>query len=144
MTLKETATDELSLLLPTGNKNDDKFVQKAIDRIDQSLNPAWWIDDSTLDPKDGKHVFDREHQAVQELMKVKTVDVQAAINLIMTADRQLALKELLAAIDADGNAGRIQKVMDRMDDAAANVANGDYAKAVLDYKKAWQEAIKAG
>ena len=88
-------------------------------------------------------MFDREHQAVQELMKVKTVDVQVAVDSIITADRQLALKELLAAIDAGGNASRIQKAWDRMADAAENVADGEYAKAVLDYKKAWQEAIKA-
>jgi len=34
--------------------------------------------------------------------------------------------------------------MDRMADAADDVADSNYAKAVLDYKKAWQEAIKAG
>ena len=107
MNLKQITSDELSLLLPTGNKNDDKSIQKAIDRIEQSLNPDWWVDDSTLDPKDGGKVFDREHQAVQELMKVKTVDVQASIDSILTADRQLALKQLLAAIDAGGDAGRI-------------------------------------
>ena len=106
--LKETTSDELSSLLPTGNKNDDKSIQKAIDRINESLNPAWWIDNSTLDPKDGGKVFDREHQAVQELMKVKTVDVQAAIDSILSADRQLAFKEILEADDAGGNAGRIQ------------------------------------
>ncbi|MDH3194031.1 MAG: ExeM/NucH family extracellular endonuclease, partial [Acidimicrobiia bacterium] len=143
MELKEITSEELSLLLPTGNKNDDTFVQKAIDRLDQSLNPDWWDSDSTLDSKDGGKVFDREHQAVQELMKVKTVDVQAAVDSIITADRQLALKQLLAAIDAGGDAGRIQNAMDRMADAAASIADADYAKAVLDYKKAWQEAIKA-
>ncbi len=143
MNLKEITRDELSLLFPTGNKNDDKFVQNAIDRIDQSLNLDWWDGDSALDPKDGGKVFDREHQAVQELMKVKTVDVQSAIDSIMTADRQLALKQLLDAIDAGGNEGRIQNAWDRIADAAASIADGDYAKAVLDYKKAWQEAIKA-
>jgi predicted extracellular nuclease len=144
MTLKEITSDELSALLPTGNKKDDKSIQKAIDRIDQSLNADWWEDGSTLDPKDGGKVFDREHQAVKELEKVKTVDVETAIGHLIEADRQLALKELLDAIDAGGNERRIQKAWDRMADAAENVADGNYAKAVLDYKKAWQEAIKAG
>ncbi len=37
-------------------------LAQAIEQIDQSLEPAWWLDDVTLDPEDGKHVFDREHQ----------------------------------------------------------------------------------
>jgi predicted extracellular nuclease len=141
--LKETAVTELTLLLPTGDKQDDKFIQKAIDLIDESFNPDWWVDSATLEPKDGNHVFDREHQAVQELQKVETVDVQSAIDQLVDADRQLALVQLIAAIDAGGDPDRIQAAFDRMSDAAANVANGDFAKAVLDYKKAWQEAVKA-
>ncbi|MDH3260543.1 MAG: ExeM/NucH family extracellular endonuclease [Acidimicrobiia bacterium] len=140
---KESAQADLEALLPTGNKNDDKFVQKAIDRIDESLNPAWWIDSSTLDPKTGNFVFDREHQAVQELEKVATVDVSTAIDPILEADRQLALKQLIAAILGGGNASRIVQAQGNMADAAANVAAGDFANAVLDYKKAWTNAVKA-
>jgi predicted extracellular nuclease len=123
-TLKETAVTELSLLLPTGKKKDDQRIEKAIGWIDQSLNPKRWDDSSTLDPKTGKHVFDREHQAVQELQKVATVDVQAAIDALVNADRQLALKQLTLAMLGGGDPGRI-------------------AKAVLDYKKAWTNAVKA-
>jgi predicted extracellular nuclease len=143
MGLKETASLELSLLLPTGDKQDDHFIEKAIERIDQSLNPDWWVDGSTLDPKTGNHVFDREHQAVQELEKVTTVDVSAAIDQILEADKQLALKELITAILGGGNPDRIAKAQGNMADAADHVANGEFAKAILDYKKAWQNAIKA-
>jgi predicted extracellular nuclease len=143
MGLKETASLELSALLPTGDSQDDHFIEKAIERIDESLNPDWWLDASSLDPKDGNHVFDSEHQAAQELQKVTTVDVSAAIDQIVTADRQLALKELIAAILGGGNPGRIAQAEGNLADAAAHVANGEFAKAVLDYKKAWQNAIKA-
>jgi hypothetical protein len=141
--LKETASFELSLLLPTGDKKDDKYIQEAIDRIDQSLNPDWWLDASTLDPKNGKLVFDREHQAVQELMKVKTVDVQAIIDALVEVDRQIAHQQLIAAINGGGDPGRIATAQDNMADAAEHVAAGDFAKAVLDYKKAWTNAVKA-
>jgi predicted extracellular nuclease len=140
---KEAARLELSLLLPTGNDQDDHFIEKAIDRIDQSLNPAWWTGPSTLDPRTGKHVFDREHQAVVELQKVNTVDVQAAIDALVDADRQLALKQLTSAILGGGDPGRIADAQANMADAAAHVTAGDFAKAVLDYKKAWTNAVKA-
>lgn len=143
MSLKHDTIDELSAVLPTGNNKDDKVIEKAIDRVDQSLTAAWWIDSTTLDAKGGKHVFDREHQAVQELQKVNTVDVQAAIDHLVEADRFLAQKQLDTAMANGGNAGDIEKAQGNMSDAAAHIANGDYAKAVLDYKKAWQNSVKA-
>ncbi|NNE97337.1 MAG: ExeM/NucH family extracellular endonuclease, partial [Acidimicrobiales bacterium] len=143
MSLKLETIDELSALLPTGNTTDDKFIQKAIDRIDQSLNPAWWVDLATLDPGTGGQVFDREHQAVQELQKVNNVDVQSAIDQIVEADRLLAQRQLDAAIAAGGDAKDIAKAQGNIADAVANAASGNYAKAVLDYKKAWQNAVKA-
>ncbi len=141
--LKLETIDDLSALLPTGDKKDDKSVQKAIDRIEQSLNPAWWIDSATLDSKNGKHVFDRERQAVQELQKMSTVQVQSAIDQIVEADRLLAQRQLDAAISGGGDAADIAKAQGNMADAVANAASGNFAKAVQDYKKAWQNAVKA-
>ena len=92
---------------------------------------------------DGKHVFDRARQAVNELQKVDTVDVQAAIDQIVEADKQLALQQIIAAILAGGDPDRIAQAQANFADAAANAANGKFAKAVQDYKKAWQNAIKA-
>ena len=141
--LKVIARGDLAAALPTGNKQDDKRIEKAIERITQSLSPAWWIDESTLDPNSGNHVFDREHQAVQELEKVSTVDVQSAIDQLVDADRRLAGLQLLAAIDAGGNPQDIAKAQGNLADAEAHVAAGDFSKAIGDFKKAWQNAIKA-
>ncbi len=139
---KERVQLELAALLPTGDGQDDFFIQKAIDRIGESLNPAWWQGEA-LDPKTGNHAFDREHQAVVELQKVATVDVSAAIAGILDADFQLAFQALNAAILGGGDAGRIAQAQGNFADAAANIANGNFANAVLDYKKAWTNAVKA-
>jgi hypothetical protein len=141
--LKLDTIDDLSALLPTGDSQDDFFIQKAIDRVDESLNPARWIDSATLDPKTGSSVFDREHQAVQELQKVNTVDVQSAIDQLVEADRILAQKRLDEAILAGGSANEIAKAQGNIAEAEDHVADGDYAKAVLAYKKAWENAVKA-
>ncbi|MDH3463768.1 MAG: ExeM/NucH family extracellular endonuclease, partial [Acidimicrobiia bacterium] len=141
--LKEATSIELSALLPTGDRQDDHFIQKAIGRVDDSLNPARWTGPATLDLKTGKLVFDADHQAVQELVKVATVDVQWAIDWILTADRQLALQQLNAAILGGGNPSRIVQAQANLADAAAHIAVGDFVDAVLDYKKAWVNAVKA-
>jgi hypothetical protein len=141
---KESALVELEGLVPTSSAMDAKFIQKAMDRIEDSLTPSLWTGPSALDPKTGGRVFDREHQAVQALEKVTTVDVQAAIDALVDADRQIALKQLSIAIVGGGDPGRIAQAQGNMADAAANLAAGDYANAVLDYKKAWTNALKAG
>ena len=142
--LKETARLELSTLLPTGNKQNDQRIEKAIERINQSLSQAWWTGPSTLELKTGDQVFDGEHRAVRELEKLKTVEVQAAVEQLVEADRQLALVQLIATINGGGDPGRIAKAQGNLADAAANVADGDFANAVLDYKKAWTNAVEAG
>jgi len=143
MLLKGIARDDLIAALPTGSKNDDKFIGKAIDRIGESLNSAWWTGASTLDPKNGKHVFDREHQAVVELEKVDSPVAQAAIDELLLADRGLALQQLLVAIVGGGDPADVAKAQSNLADAAANITAGDFANAVLDYKKAWTNAVKA-
>ncbi|NNF10268.1 MAG: ExeM/NucH family extracellular endonuclease, partial [Acidimicrobiia bacterium] len=139
---KERVQLELSAMLPTGSKQDDKKIETAIDRIEQSLHPDYW-QGAALDPKTGNQAFDREHQAVVELEMVSSVDVSAAIDGILEADEQLAVKELIAAILGGGNANRIAQAEANLADAAANIAAGDFAEAVLDYKKAWANAVKA-
>ena len=70
MSTKANAKADLAGLLPTGSSKDDKAIQKAIDAIDDSLNPDYWADDAHL-TDDGKKVFDEEKKAVKELGKVK-------------------------------------------------------------------------
>jgi predicted extracellular nuclease len=140
---KESALGELEGLLPTSSAMDATFIQKAMDRIEESLTPSLWTGPSALDPKTGGRVFDREHQAVQALETVTTVDVQAAIDALVDADRQIALRQLSIAIVGGGDPGRIAQAHGNMADADANLAAGDYANAVLDYKKAWTNALKA-
>jgi len=143
MALKEAALEDLAALVPTGDSQDDQFISKAIGSLTDSLNPAWWDDSSTLDAKKGKFVFDAEHQAVQELEKVSTIDVQEAIDALVLADKQLSLKELLIAEAATGDPDQLLEAQLNWSEAAANEAAGDDAKAVLSYKKVWTHSLKA-
>ncbi|MCB9102574.1 MAG: hypothetical protein H6632_23765, partial [Anaerolineales bacterium] len=147
LNLKQAARDDLAALLPTGDKNTDKRFEKAMERVDQSLNPAWWATASTLDAQTGNHVFDRERQAVNELQKVLTGSfaeaAQPAIDKLVEADRQLAQVALNIAITSNGDSSRIAKAQEEMAQAAQETANGDFDQALQHYKKAWTEAIKA-
>ena len=76
-------------------------------------------------------------------MKVTSVDVDTSIEALILADQQLVLKQYLATVAGGGDAGRIAQAEGNMADALANLAIGEYARAVLDYKKAWVNLIKA-
>jgi len=61
--LKQDAIDKLSV-----HAGESKKIDKAIKEIEKSLDDQLWVDDTHIDPKHGKKVFDREHRSVKELM----------------------------------------------------------------------------
>ncbi|MCP3973449.1 MAG: ExeM/NucH family extracellular endonuclease, partial [bacterium] len=143
---KEAVAGDLEALLPTGSWWIDRTVNRAIDRIEASLNPNWWDSDSTIN---NRRVFDRERQAVSSLRLVTFSSssaapaAQEAIDTIVAIDRQLAEIELIAAVASGGNAWRIAR-------AEAALARGDLfasyglsGAAINQYKFAWYWADRA-
>ena len=143
---KERTIDALEALLPTGDKNADKRLTKAIASIAESLTASSWTSDQTITTK---KVFDNERDAVVQLMLVAEGDgdaaatAQEAIDVLLNADRLLAQIELIAAADRGGDPTKIAAAEAAMADAAAFAAAGQYADAVNAYKTAWVMARKA-
>ncbi|MEA3510480.1 MAG: ExeM/NucH family extracellular endonuclease, partial [Actinomycetota bacterium] len=143
---KEAVVTDLEALLPTGDRTTDKQINKAIDSIDASLNDGWWTSDQTIT---NKKVFDNERNAVVQLMLVvaaggpEAVAAQDAIDVLVNADRQLAQIELIAAIERDGKASKIDDAQMAMAYAEDLTMAGLYNEAVNAYKTAWDAAIKA-
>ncbi len=100
---KTKVLSDLGDLLPTGSSKDDKAINRAIDRIEDSLNPKYWADGDHL-TKDGNKVFDTEKKAVRELGKVKgtaRVSAHAAIATLVGVDANLAQTALDMAMPAE-------------------------------------------
>jgi len=68
--LKEQVINCLSM-----HVDESKRISKAIKKIDESLDPKLWMDETHLDYKHGKKVFDYERYAVKELMHLLKGDV---------------------------------------------------------------------
>jgi hypothetical protein len=143
---KMAVRDALAALLPAGDNNTTKRIKKAIDGIDASLNPDWWVDDQTIT---NKKVFDNERQAVVELELVVASGVteaeaaQHAIDVVVNADRQLARIAIITATGASGDPAKLAEAEFAMSEAAAYVAAGLYNEAINAYKNAWDLATKA-
>jgi predicted extracellular nuclease len=143
---KEAVVADLAALVPTGDKPTDRRLNRAIDSIESSLNPSWWTSDQTIT---NKKVFDNERTAVAQLELIvaaggtEAAAAQAAIDVIVNADRQLAQIELIAAIAGSGNATKIADAQAAMADAEGLTSAGFYNEAINAYKKAWDAATKA-
>jgi hypothetical protein len=130
-----------------GDDKLDKRIEKAIDRLLKGMNPEWWIDDETLDEKDGKKVFDQEKKVVKELSKKQFADNDDAaylIQVILDADRALAVKAIADAEAIEGSKDKdIEKAEKELEKGDEERAKGKYEQAVEKYKKAWENAQKA-
>ena len=141
--LSESARAVLESTLPTGDIKVDRFVTDAIDRIEQSLEPSWWTTDTTLDAGRGGRVFDRQHQAVIALGTVDHPAPNTAVENLIEAPRLLAIIQLERASQAGGHATDIARAREGLAAAADFVEAGRFDKAVLEYKSAWTDAVKA-
>jgi predicted extracellular nuclease len=144
--LKQQVLDGLEALPDPEDQTTGMQVEKAIDSVEDSLDPSSWESGVTINTK---KVFDQERQAVVQLMLVvasggtEADAAQAAIDTLVEADRQLALVELAAAIARGGKASKIADAQAAMAEASALAAAGIYNEAINAYKAAWDAAVKA-
>jgi hypothetical protein len=136
----------LAGLLPTGNKQNDDRIMKAIESIDDSLKAEYWSNPLALTLTDkGNKVFDEEKKAVQELQKVTGIDVSMAITSLVQVDRALA-EAAINSVNC-GTDTKCQKELNKAQEALVKgnteAAKPDPDKAIDNYKKAWETAVKA-
>jgi hypothetical protein len=130
---------------PVARRFDD-----AIQHLANSLNPAYWIDQTHLQPKGGNTAMNEEKLAVSKLWEIMgsrncPVDpavLQGFIERIVKSDRLLAVISIRDAAKAGLSARKIAE-------ALAMVARGDreaavrhYASAIDDYRNAWRHVLQ--
>ena len=144
--LKEAARDELAAALPTGSWWTDFLIGRAIVRIEASLNPSYWVDDSTLDPARGWRVFANEAIAAKWLMLVRGPaqdTARTALEHLVAADDLLASDAVDFAIAAGGDEREIARAERELARAAVDVERGRFDRAILHFRSAWRFAVRA-
>ena len=144
--IKQGVLDKLEQLkADSNNKKTDKRLDKVIASIQDSLDEKLWIDETHLDSKKGKKVFDKEKKAVKELQKIIEKDESIDISLAqMTIDDLCEADKILAqtAID-DVNDPDNKKIIDankKMTAAQSEIDKNKCDKAIGKYKDAWKKA----
>jgi squalene-hopene/tetraprenyl-beta-curcumene cyclase len=154
--LKQDALNQLNSLLPTGNKKVDGKIMEAAGKIKQSLGTTPWIDENHPNPKYGKQVFDKEKEAVLELMIIlrgtdatQTVKnkIRTVIDELVQADKEIAL---IAIFDAKAKGStdcrvihEIKEADEEYSEALNAITKGNYDHAVKEFEHAWIRAQHA-
>ena len=135
--VKSSVLADLQALLLTLQKPASDKVKSAIEHLQKSLNPKYWVDGLHL-TKDGKPVFDEEKRAVHSLEEVVPRSlVLSAINSLVADDRALAT---IAISESTKSANDIAKANNEIAKGDADRANGKYEEAIGHYKNAWDLA----
>ena len=133
---KELVLSELQSF--TGlSKKDEQFVGKAIDRIQDSLNSNYFVNGSVLSCS-GKHVFDMERQAVDELSKVSSYSLVSDLILqLVEADKGFAFTAMNKSTCSEKDLERAQKEFDQ---GLEEMSEGNYSKAIQEFRNAWMKS----
>ncbi|MGV7226342.1 MAG: hypothetical protein ACQ9CV_05440 [Nitrosopumilus sp.] len=154
--------------LKTGDEKSDKKIDKVIKHIVKSTDEKFWEDEETLvDDKKSKRVFDEEKKAVKGLKKlIKKADdslqdsILSVVNILLDVDRILAENAIAEASAFAGDKkvdkeleksqkelDKVQKELDKaqeeLDKNKPDKALDKYGKAIDKFKKAWEHAQHA-
>jgi hypothetical protein len=150
--IKSDVLAELVALRGSTTMNDS-FAQKfdyVILHLQNSLNPAYWIDQTHPTPDGGNIALNEEKLAANMLdliMSSKQCPVDPAIlegfiNRILTSDRLLAMISIQEAAAAGLNAKKIAEDLAQVAKGDEEAAAGRYANAIEHYRNAWRHAIQ--
>ncbi len=152
--VKEEIAGFIDSLLEVASGRDSRFLEKALERIDQSLDPSLWVDYRTLDAKRGELVFTREAQAAQELEKIESLTadeegmaeisgVEIAMALYYAVDLPLLEHAVALAEEAGGTPAWLARAARSQERAEGFIESGDPSAAIVHLGHAWKDVQRA-
>jgi endonuclease G, mitochondrial len=150
--IKENVLSQMmALRLTVTDPQDGQQLDKAISRLNQSLDPSLWLDQIHLESKNGNKVFDLEKDAVNTLVNlqknkrsnISDAVLQGFINDLVGVDRLLALVAINDAVIAGIDSKKLEEARGEVAKGDADAAKGKYENAIGDYKNAWKKTQDA-
>jgi len=138
---KQDAVATLQALLPTGDADADRKINRAIREIGESLASQLWVDDSHLTDL-GRRVFHEEMEAARALTRIVNppAGVAGVIDSLVAADRALARIAVDEATAAGGDPAILAEAEKQMQKGDEEAANGHMPEAIKHYGRAWKKA----
>jgi len=132
---------------------DEPFAHKlndAIEHLADSLNPAYWLDQTHLQPKGGNKAMNEEKLAANDLEGILYANrspldpaiLEGLLCRIAKSDRLLAIISIQDAANAGLKPKKIAEDLALVAKGDSEVAAGHYAKGIEFYRNAWRHAIQ--
>jgi len=149
---------KLEALKEGADKKTVGKINKAIKSIEESLKSSYWIDDTNLDKKYAKKVFEKKEKAVKELMKISgysnDAQLQEIIDSIVKDASNLAILSINACTsyyeneDSDKKTVKemrkamegVKKANKEMQKANKELLKNKFDKAIKHYGQAWKHS----
>jgi hypothetical protein len=143
---------QATALLAGASKADSNKLNDIVRKLNDSLDSALWVDGDHVDAKHGQQVFDSQKDAVGKLMnllgnkksEIPDATLQSMIDDIVHVARIVAERAVADAIAASGDPEKIAQAQDELDEANAQLAAGNFAAAIQNFRQAWKKAQQAG
>jgi hypothetical protein len=127
-----------------------RVFDDAILNLGNSLNPAYWIDQTHLQPRVGNTAMIEEKLTAGELkgiMEARKCPVDPAvlqgfIDRIVKSDRLLAVVSIQDATKAGLSARKVAEALAMVAARDRAAAAGYYANAIEDYRLAWRHVLQ--
>jgi hypothetical protein len=124
-------------------------LDQAIEHLQHSLNSAYWIDQTHLQPCWANIAMNEEKLAAKTLANimespgcpVERAVLQGSIDRIVKADRLLAIISIQDAAAAGLNPKKVAQDLAMVAQGDRAAAAGHYASAIEHYRNAWRHAI---
>ncbi len=139
-TIKQGVIADLEALLPAGSRSDTRRIERAIAFLERSLVSDYWENGFFLDRSSGGWVFLWEGLAVRQLDRVQGTEqsaAEAAIDTLVQVDGELAGLLLAVAQFNDSPSWMVDRAEDHIEQAESQVALGQAARAIRQYRSAW-------
>ena len=150
--VKSNVLVELKALAAATNfgQPTDQLLDAAICALADSLKPAYWIDQTHLQPKLGNFAMINEAQAAGKLdvlmtMRHSPIDralLQGWLNRIVKSDRLLAVISIKDAAASGMNPRKIAEDWAMVARGDCDAAAGRYVAAIEQYRNAWRHAVQ--
>jgi len=161
---------KLEALKEGADKKTVGKINKAIKSIEESLKSSYWIDDTTIDKKHAKKVFENKEKAVKELMKIRSsfndAQLQEIIDFIVKDARDMAIisinvgQSYFMSMDSEEYNGDedskkddkktdkemkkaiegVKKANKEMEKANKELLNNKFDKVIKHYGQAWKHS----
>jgi len=143
-TALRSTMDRMTALLPTGSRDDDRRLTRAVTNVQNALDASLWVDVAHL-AANGERVFNQLSNAVDALHSLveSSDEVVAVMDVLITTGRAIASTAIDEANAANGRPALLDRAADALQHGDDDTDGPGGRNAIDYYRQAWRLALNS-